>query len=67
MLESQMDYEKFISKAEVKLRVMSQVSEEWEKLTDAQHNLLVDKNPFDKSFDDVLADLKHWLKDINEK
>lgn len=59
--------DKFISKAEVMLSIMDQVSEEWEKLSSEKHDLLAEKYPLDKSFDEVVADLKHWLDDVKQK
>jgi hypothetical protein len=58
--------DKFISKVEVMLSIMSQVSEEWENLPPEKHDLLAEKYPLDKSFDDVVADLQEWLEHIKK-
>ncbi|RAS76662.1 hypothetical protein [Priestia endophytica] len=59
--------EKFINKAEMMLSVMSQVSEEWENLSDEQQDFLAEQYPLDKSFDEVVSDLKIWLSNIKEQ
>jgi hypothetical protein len=52
--------DKFINKAEVMLGAMSQVVEEWENLPNEKHELLAEKYPFDKSFDEVVFYLNEW-------
>ncbi len=58
--------EKWISKAEVMLSVMNQVSEEWEHLSDEQQQILAEKYPFDQSFDEVTTNIKEWLDHVKK-
>lgn len=58
--------DKWVSKAEVMLSIMNQVSEEWDNLSEEQQQLLAEKYPFNKSFDEVTADIKDWLEHVKK-
>ncbi|RAS75804.1 hypothetical protein [Priestia endophytica] len=59
--------ENFIKKTEVMLSIMSEVSEEWEQLPNDQQELLAAQYPLDRSFDDIMSDLKNWLDNIKHQ
>ncbi|RAS80762.1 hypothetical protein A4U60_14395 [Priestia endophytica] len=57
----------FVNKAEAMLSIMSQVSEEWEQLSNDQQELLAAQYPLDRSFDDVISNLKNWIDNIKHQ
>jgi hypothetical protein len=49
-----------LDKLEQMASLMQEVSVEWEKLSN--DDKLVEKYPFDKSFDEVVQDVKEWVE-----
>ncbi|MFN7251493.1 MAG: hypothetical protein ACK4M9_11960 [Anaerobacillus sp.] len=57
---------KLINQLEQMKENMLQASEQWEALSDDEQNQLAEKYPFDKSFDEVVADLDEWIKHLKK-
>jgi hypothetical protein len=58
--------DKFINKAEIMLKSMTELAEEWEQLKSEDHDKLAENYPFEKSFDEIVIDVKSWVNQLKE-
>ncbi|WP_044640739.1 hypothetical protein [Risungbinella massiliensis] len=53
--------DKMITKLEEMLSAMSQVNNEWGNLSYEEQDQLAENYPFDKSFDELVAEVDVWI------
>lgn len=58
--------EGFITKLEELVEGMQEISDDWHELDSKYQDKLAEGYPFQKSFDEVVVDVKDWVKKVKE-
>ena len=61
------ELEKFETKLSQAVSLLAEVSGLWENLNDDENNKVIQNYPFEKSFDEVVAEFIKWKSDIKNK